>query len=114
MLTATPEKTASPHPAVIESQPAPSAFEPVSRTPPTTPFPKRMRTIVPTNSPNVALFRFIETEVFAVVSQFANTPMSRCSPRPLADTSAVALVPNEHLFLVLAHAIGLSLVRPPG
>src|SRR5438270_2701219 len=62
MLTATAEKTARPHPAVMDSQPAPSAFERVSKTPPTTPFPKRMRTIVPTNSPKVAVLRCMESE----------------------------------------------------
>src|ERR1700761_6817264 len=54
MLTATPEKTAKAYPAVIASQPAFSAFERTSNTPPTTPFPSRMSTIVPTNSPKTA------------------------------------------------------------
>src|SRR5918997_1125532 len=49
--------TAIPHPRVITIQPEFSALEFLSRTPATTPSPRMMRSIVPTNSPRYACIR---------------------------------------------------------
>src|SRR5438132_1159818 len=48
----TPAITANAQPAVMTIHPLPSAFVPLSSTPATTPLPRRIRTIVPRNSPS--------------------------------------------------------------
>src|SRR5947199_1878320 len=60
IATATPENTARPQPAVMATHPAFSAFDFPRRTPPTTPFPKRIKTAVPTNSPTTASLSVID------------------------------------------------------
>src|SRR3954452_3571280 len=60
IATATPEKTARAQPAVMATHPAFSAFDFPRRTPPTTPFPKRIKIAVPTNSPTTASLSVID------------------------------------------------------
>src|SRR3954451_23207153 len=63
IATATPENTAKPQPAVMATHPAFSAFDLERRTPPTTPFPKRIKMAVPTNSPITAALSVIEIDL---------------------------------------------------
>src|SRR3954453_19966951 len=76
IATATPEKTAKPQPAVMATHPAFSAFDFERRTPPTTPFPNRIKMAVPTNSPTTASLSVIEID---------SPDILRCQPRVLGE-----------------------------
>src|SRR5450759_5144975 len=110
--TATPEKTAIPHPKVMTIQPAPKALDLARITPATTPSPRRMRIIVDK----------ISATNFSVVML---TPSVRWTPTPAPSPLAGSLrcrdsdpgpgcLAADHADATVPSSTVAETVRPPG